>query len=86
LQSNTGADQTTVYFFRKKALEEHATLAAACETVRHTIVQKQQVLVTLQTLQTQFVQVQEAEQLCQQFAVSAQAAHTKYYQVENASL
>lgn len=68
--------------FLQKALEEHAALAAACETVRHTIVQKQQVLATLQTLQTQFVQVQEAEELCQQFAVSAQAAHTKYYHVE----
>lgn len=68
--------------FLQKALEEHAALAAACETVRHTITQKQQVLGTLQILQTQFVQVQEAEQLCQQFALSAQAAHTKYYQVE----
>lgn len=68
--------------FLQKALEEHAALAAACETVRHTIVQKQQVLGTLQGLQTQFIQVQEAEQLCQQFALSAQAAHTKYYQVE----
>lgn len=68
--------------YLQKALEEHAALAAAYETIRHTIVQKQQVLMTLQTLQKQFVDVQNAEQLCQQVALTAQAAHTKYYQVE----
>ncbi len=66
----------------QKELEEHTTLAAAYETTRHTIVQKRQVLETLQTLQKQFLDVQNAEQLCQQVALTARAAHMKYYEVE----